>query len=111
MRAHGQVQILRALSFEAGEVLCLMGAMARASPAMKAIMGLVPVTGGAITLDGTVISGLPAESAAPPGRLCTAGAAAFRRDLTVAENIEIGLLTRRRGQRVDHGKYDSSAVA
>lgn len=103
---YGQVQVLRALSFDvrAGEVLCLMGRNgAGKSTAMKAIMGLVPVTGGAITLDGTVISGLPAHEVPRHGIGYVPQGRRLFGDLTVAENIEIGLLTRRRGQRVkDH---------
>ena len=103
---YGQVQVLRALSFDvrAGEVLCLMGRNgAGKSTLMKAIMGLVPVTGGAITLDGTVISGLPAHEVPRHGIGYVPQGRRLFGDLTVAENIEIGLLTRRRGQRVrDH---------
>lgn len=103
---YGQVQVLRALSFEAraGEVLCLMGRNGVGkSTAMKAIMGLVPVTGGAITLDGIAMSGLPAHEVPRHGIGYVPQGRRLFGDLTVAENIEIGLLTRRRGQRVkDH---------
>jgi len=56
---YGPVEVLHGLSFDArpGEVLCLLGRNgAGKSTAMKAIMGLVPVTHGRVTLDGEVIS-------------------------------------------------------
>ncbi len=103
---YGQVQVLRALSVEAraGEVLCLMGRNgAGKSTALKAIMGLVPVTGGSVALDGTEISRLPAHEVPRQGIGYVPQGRRLVGDLTVAENIEIGLLTRRRGQRVkDH---------
>ena len=56
-----------------------------------------------ITLDGTVISGLPAHEVPRHGIGYVPQGRRLFGDLTVAENIEIGLLTRRRGQRVrDH---------
>ena len=103
---YGQVQVLRALSFEAraGEVLCLMGRKGVGkSTVMKAIMGQVSVTGGSVALDGAAISGLPAHEVPRHGIGYVPQGRRLFGDLTVAENIEIGLLTRRRGQRVkDH---------
>lgn len=103
---YGQVQVLRALSFEAraGEVLCLMGRNGVGkSTVMKAIMGQVSVTGGSVALDGAAISGLPAHEVPRHGIGYVPQGRRLFGDLTVAENIEIGLLTRRRGQRVkDH---------
>ncbi len=97
---YGAVQVLRGLSFEVGqgEVLCLMGRNgAGKSTALKALMGLVPVRAGTITLDGDRIDGLPAHEVprrgigyVPQGRRLFA-------ELTVAENIEVGLMTRGMG--------------
>ncbi len=103
---YGAVQVLRALSLEVreGEVLCVMGRNgAGKSTMMKAIMGLLPVTAGEITLDGTRVSGLPAHQVPRHGIAYVPQGRRLFGDLTVAENIEIGLMTRRRGARVrDH---------
>ena len=103
---YGQVQVLRGLSAEVrpGEVLCLMGRNGVGkSTALGAIMGLVPVTGGRVVLDGVPVSGLPAHQVPRHGIGYVPQGRRLFGDLTVAENIEIGLLTRRRGQRVkDH---------
>ena len=61
---YGPIQVLFEFSLEAraGEVLCLMGRNgAGKTTAMKAIMGLLPLSGGQITLDGKPISTLPAH--------------------------------------------------
>ena len=103
---YGPVQVLRALSLEvrAGEVLCLMGRNgAGKSTTLKAIMGLVEVSAGRIALDGVPVSGLPTHEVPKHGIGYVPQGRRLFGDLTVAENIEIGLLTRRRGQRVrDH---------
>lgn len=103
---YGPVQVLRALSLEvrAGEVLCLMGRNgAGKSTTLKAIMGLVEVSAGRIVLDGAPVSGLSAHEVPKHGIGYVPQGRRLFGDLTVAENIEIGLLTRRRGQRVrDH---------
>src|SRR5690606_27164643 len=69
------------------------------STMLKTIMGLVPASAGSVVLDGLDVTGLPAHEVprhgigyVPQGRRLFA-------ELTVAENIEIGLMTRRRGQR------------
>ncbi|MCU0899280.1 MAG: ABC transporter ATP-binding protein [Cypionkella sp.] len=99
---YGNGVVLRDLSFKAakGQVTCIMGRNgAGKSTLMKAIMGLVPVQSGRILLSGTVLSDLPAHQVpgqgiayVPQGRRLFGG-------LTVAENIEIGLLARKRGTR------------
>jgi len=97
---YGDVQVLRGLSLEAraGEVLCLLGRNgAGKTTTLKAIMGLVPPRSGTVLLDGEAISGLAAHEVprrgigyVPQGRRLFA-------ELTVAENLEIGLMTRGRG--------------
>jgi branched-chain amino acid transport system ATP-binding protein len=98
---YGDVQILRDLSLAvaAGEVLCMLGRNgAGKTTTLKAIMGLVPVRSGSIRLDGVELTSLPAYQVpkqaiayVPQGRRLFA-------ELTVAENLEIGLMTRGRGQ-------------
>jgi branched-chain amino acid transport system ATP-binding protein len=97
---YGDVQVLRdlSLSVAAGEVLCMLGRNgAGKTTALKAIMGLVPVRSGSIRLDGVELTELPAYQVpkqaiayVPQGRRLFA-------ELTVAENLEIGLMTRSRG--------------
>jgi branched-chain amino acid transport system ATP-binding protein len=97
---YGPVQVLRSLSLSVatGEVLCVMGRNgAGKSTALKAIMGLVRPTAGEVRLDGARIDGLPAHEIprhgigyVPQGRRLFA-------ELTVAENIEIGLMARGHG--------------
>jgi branched-chain amino acid transport system ATP-binding protein len=98
---YGDVQVLRdlSLSVEAGEVLCMLGRNgAGKTTALKAIMGLVRPRSGSIRLDGVELTRLPAHEIprqaiayVPQGRRLFA-------DLTVAENLEIGLMARGRGQ-------------
>ena len=99
---YGNVQVLRGidLAVSASEVLCIMGRNgAGKSTTLKAIMGLVPVRAGSISLDGTRIDTLPANEVprhgvgyVPQGRRLFA-------ELSVAENIEIGLMARNHGDR------------
>jgi len=97
---YGAVTVLRGLSLQAaaGEVLCVMGRNgAGKSTLMKAIMGLVPASAGQITLDGACVSGLPAHEVPRLGIGYVPQGRRLFGDLTVAENIEIGLMTRRHG--------------
>ncbi|MDI3338451.1 ABC transporter ATP-binding protein [Defluviimonas aestuarii] len=103
---YGAVQVLRGLtlSVAAGEVLCLMGRNgAGKSTALKTIMGQVRASAGTIELDGTRIDGLPAHEVPRYGIGYVPQGRRLFGDLTVAENIEVGLMTRGRGARVrDH---------
>lgn len=100
---YDDVQVLRGLSLEvtSGEVLCVMGRNgAGKSTMMKAIMGLVPVTAGSVTLDGIRVSGLAAHKVPRQGLAYVPQGRRLFGELTVAENIEIGLMTRKRDARV-----------
>lgn len=97
---YGPIQVLFDFSLEvrAGEVLCLMGRNgAGKSTAMKAIMGLLPLSGGAITLDGAPISTLPTHEVPRQGIGYIPQGRRLFTEMTVAENIQIGLMTRGRG--------------
>ncbi|WP_299420457.1 ABC transporter ATP-binding protein [uncultured Shimia sp.] len=93
---YGRAQVLREVSFEAqaGEILCLVGRNgAGKTTTVKAIMGLLPLMAGNVTLEGTVLSSLPAHFVprhgigyVPQGRRLFGG-------LTVAENLDVGRLT------------------
>ena len=97
---YGAVQVLRGLglSAKAGQITCVMGRNGAGKTTMlRAIMGQVRVTAGRIVLDGQPIHHLPAHEV--PGRgigYVPQGRRLFG-PLTVAENIEVGLMTRRKG--------------
>lgn len=100
---YGAVQVLRGLTLgaEAGEVLCVMGRNgAGKSTMLKTIIGQVPVNAGTITLDGTRIDQLPAHDVPRHGIGYVPQGRRLFGDLTVAENIEVGLMTRGRDGRV-----------
>jgi branched-chain amino acid transport system ATP-binding protein len=100
---YGAVQVLRGLSFEVrpGEVLCLMGRNgAGKTTVLRAIMGQVPVTAGSVVLDGTPVNTLPAHEVPKQGIGYAPQGRRLFGELTVAENIEIGLMTRGRDARV-----------
>jgi len=81
------------LTVASGETVTLVGANgAGKSSLLKAIMGLVPPSGGAIYLDGEEVTGSsPAFMAARGVALCPEGREMFG-DLTVRENLELGAL-------------------
>ena len=85
-----------------GETVALVGANgAGKTSLLKAVMGLVPVTGGAIYLDGQEVTGsTPAAMAARGVALCPEGREMFG-DLTVRENLDLGALALKisRGER------------
>ena len=100
---YGAVQVLRGLSLSAGagEVLCVMGRNgAGKSTMLKTIIGQVPVNAGTITLDGTRIDALQAHEVPRHGIGYVPQGRRLFGDLTVAENIEVGLMTRGRDARV-----------
>jgi branched-chain amino acid transport system ATP-binding protein len=97
---YGNVQVLRDFTLElnAGEVLCLLGRNgAGKTTLLKAIMGLVRPRSGRVVLDGTELSALPAHEVPRHGiGYCPQGRRLFS-ELTVEENLQIGLMTRDRG--------------
>ncbi len=98
---YGPVQVLYELDLEAkpGEVLCLLGRNgAGKTTTMKAIMGLLPLSTGRIHLDGADITDLPGHEVPQLGIGYVPQGRRLFTELTVAENIEIGLMTRRKGR-------------
>jgi branched-chain amino acid transport system ATP-binding protein len=97
---YGNVQVLRdfALELKEGEVLCLLGRNgAGKTTLLKAIMGLIRARSGRVTLDGTDLTALPAHAVPRQGiGYCPQGRRLFS-DLTVEENLQVGLMTRARG--------------
>ena len=96
---YGAVQVLRdaSLAVERGEVLCLMGRNGVGKTTLlKCIMGLVPAQSGHLELDGVALGGLPAHQVPRLGIGYVPQGRRLFGPLTVAENLEIGLLTRRK---------------
>ena len=99
--AYGRVQALFGVSFSVspGEILCLMGRNgAGKTTVLKSVMNHLPLISGRVSLDDTVISDLPAERIPrlgigyiPQGRRLFA-------ELTVDENLEVGLMARGLGR-------------
>ncbi|UUX49308.1 ABC transporter ATP-binding protein [Nisaea acidiphila] len=97
---YGPVQALHEVSFEAvpGEVLCLLGRNgAGKTTTLKAIMGLVKPSGGKVLLNGENISALPPQEAPKRGIGYIPQGRRLFSELTVEENIEIGLMARDKG--------------
>ena len=98
---YGGGRVLQGFSLEvrAGEIVCLLGRNgAGKTTCMKAIMGLLPLMAGRITLEGQEINRLPAHQVpkagigyVPQGRRLFAG-------LSVAQNLEIGMRARGSGR-------------
>lgn len=100
---YGRAQVLRDLSLEvrAGEILCLLGRNgAGKSTTMRAIMGLVPLMSGAIWLGERALSALPPHQVPRAGVGYVPQGRRLFADLTVAQNLEIGLMARRSGAEV-----------
>ncbi|HUG62445.1 MAG TPA: ABC transporter ATP-binding protein [Methylomirabilota bacterium] len=98
---YGDVQVLRGfqLRLEAGEILCLLGRNgAGKTTALKAIMGQVKVRSGSIVFDGEDLTKLPAHQVPKRGIGYVPQGRRLFAELTVRENLEIGLMTRRRGE-------------
>lgn len=97
---YGEVQVLHGLSLyaRAGEITCLMGRNgAGKTTTLRAIMGQVPVTLGQIKLNGENIVGLPAHDMPRRGIGYVPQGRRLFGEMTVAENIEIGLMARGKG--------------
>ncbi|RKF06745.1 urea ABC transporter ATP-binding subunit UrtE [Oceaniradius stylonematis] len=99
---YGQSQILNGVSFtaETGRVTCVMGTNGVGKTSLlKAIAGVHPRSGGALSLDGETIGKVPAHVLAAKG----VGYVPQGRDifplLTVRENLETGFATLPRGER------------
>lgn len=87
------------LTLEKGEVHCLFGRNgAGKTTALKAIMGLLPARTGSIKLGAKELTVLPAEDVAKCGVAYVPQGRRLFGELSVAENIEIGLMARGRGK-------------
>jgi branched-chain amino acid transport system ATP-binding protein len=100
---YGKVQVLRELSLQAnaGEILCLLGRNgAGKTTLLKTIMGQLKLAAGAITLDNSDISSLPAHQIPKRGVGYIPQGRRLFTEMTVAENLQIGLMARESGPEV-----------
>ena len=101
LHAHyGQAHVLQGvdLRIEPGSVLALMGRNgAGKSTTLKAIMGLVPPSGGAVRLAGKALSGLGPHEIARRGLGYVPEDRRIFTELTVMENLEVGRRAARPG--------------
>jgi branched-chain amino acid transport system ATP-binding protein len=97
---YGQVQVLFGVSFTVlpGEIHCLMGRNgAGKTTLLKAIMGQLPLSEGEVLLDGERLDGLPAHLVPKRGIGYIPQGRRLFQELTVSENIDMGLMTRGEG--------------
>lgn len=97
---YGNVQVLRGVSLDLkpGEVLCLLGRNgAGKTTILKSIMGLLKPRAGRILLDGVDLLALPPHEVPKQGIGYVPQGRRLFSELTVEENLQVGLLTRKRG--------------
>ena len=98
---YSNIKILKNLSFnlEKGKVLCLLGRNgAGKTTTLKSLMGLVDKTEGKIIFNDKTISGISAHLIPQKGIGYVPQGRRLFSELTVEENLEIGLLTRKKGE-------------
>lgn len=106
---YGNVQVLRGFSLELkrNEVLCLLGRNgAGKTTALKTIMGLVRVRAGSVYLGATEISRLAPHEVPRTGVAYVPQGRRLFAELTVDENIQIGLMTRGKGKATRENVLD-----
>jgi branched-chain amino acid transport system ATP-binding protein len=95
---YGGVHAVRDLSFEVGpgEIVGLIGANgAGKSSTLHAVMGLAPVAGGDVSLGGRSLRGRAPEDVARAGLALVPEGRRIFAELTVEENLRLGLAGRR----------------
>ena len=98
---YSNIKILKELTFNLnqGQVLCLLGRNgAGKTTTLKSIMGLVDKTKGSILFNNEKLSGIPAHYIPKKGIGYVPQGRRLFSELTVEENLEIGLLTRKKGK-------------
>ncbi len=99
--AYGETPVLHGLdlSLRQGEVLCLLGRNgAGKTTTLKCIMGLVPARAGSIRLGERELTDLPPHEVPKAGIAYVPQGRRLFAEMTVAENIEIGLMARGKGR-------------
>ena len=98
--AYGKIKTLRGITFNvnAGEIVSLVGRNgAGKTTTIKSIMGLLPVSSGAVSLEGKDLTKMPAHLIPREGIGYIPQGRRLFPELSVEENIEIGLMTRNEG--------------
>jgi branched-chain amino acid transport system ATP-binding protein len=102
--AYGGVPAVRGISFDVspGEIVGLIGPNgAGKSTTLHAIMGAVPAQGGKITLGGRSLRGRSPEAVARSGVALVPEGRRLFAELTVEENLRLGLAARASSEGVD----------
>jgi branched-chain amino acid transport system ATP-binding protein len=97
---YGQLTALRNVSFsvEAGEILAIIGANgAGKSTLLKTIAGQLEARTGSVVIDGEDVTHLSANARARRGILMVPEGRRLFPTLTVKENLQLGMSTRRKG--------------
>jgi len=100
---YGAIQALKgiSLSLGAGEMVTLIGANgAGKSTTLRAIMGLVPASGGEILFRGRSIREIPTFRLVRDGLILVPEGRAIFANLSVKENLEMGAYSRRDGKEI-----------
>lgn len=95
---YGQVQVLHGVSLDvaAGEILCVMGRNgAGKTTLLRSIMGIVQIEDGVISLESEAINTLPGHEIPRRGIGYIPQGRRLFPELTVSENIEMGLMVRK----------------
>ncbi|PZO73174.1 MAG: ABC transporter ATP-binding protein [Mesorhizobium amorphae] len=106
---YGEVPVLHgvSLALEPGEVLCLLGRNgAGKSTLLKAIMGLVPARAGSIRLNGEELTELAPHEVPKRGIAYVPQGRRLFGEMSVAENLEIGLMARNKAPAVREKALD-----
>jgi branched-chain amino acid transport system ATP-binding protein len=107
--SYGGVAAVRGLSLDVGssEIVGLIGPNgAGKSTTLHAIMGLIPARGGEVALDGVDVTGKPPEAIARSGVALVPEGRRLFGELTVRENLQLGLAGRRRDETNGNGFDD-----
>jgi len=105
---YGGATVLRGvdLAAERGSITCLIGPNgAGKSTLLKAVSGLLPPRAGTVTLDGTVLSGLPAAEVLTRGVVQVPQQHGLFPSLTVRENVLMGGYILRRDRSLLRRRY------
>ena len=103
---YGEAHILQGVSLTvgAGEVVTLIGRNgAGKTTTLKSIMGLVPPRGGRITFDGLTLTKLPTHEVARAGIAYVPEERRILPNLSVAENLRLGMLSAPRAAKGENG--------